>query len=110
MRYNVGNALNALTENIVRIFKCRCKRYILIENFNKLLVGNDNKRIYEIFKFLNTLFRIPHTLRTFKREGLCDDTHGKNTECLSDFRNNRSGACARSSAHTGSDKQKVDVF
>ena len=96
----LGNALNALTENIVRNVEGVFKGNLLLRNELKALVGDNNKAVHLLTESRNTRLGLSHTLFTLKSEGLCNDTYSKDTELLCDRRNNGSRTCTCAAAHT----------
>ena len=105
--YKLGNALNALTKNIVGNGEGVEEGYLLFRNEFKTLVGDNYKAVDMLSKLGNTGLRLLHTASALELEGLCDDTYGKNTLIFGKLRDNGSCARAGAAAHTCGDEHHI---
>ena len=103
----VGNALYALTENVIGDAECVCKRNALLADELQSFVRDDNEGIDVLAQLCNALFCLIHTALAFKSERLCDDADGEGTHILCNLCNDRCCTCAGAAAHTGGDEDHV---
>ena len=82
---------------------------LVAKQFPQLVVADDEKRVHGFahgFKSLRGLLIPPASLK-LERNG--DDAHGQDAALLARLCDDRCGACARASAHAGSDKHHARV-
>ncbi len=75
---NVAYALNALTKHVVRDFERAFEGNVLVKHFDEFLVGDNQKRIDEVFEVFDAFFGVFHTLRTLEVERFGDNRDGEN--------------------------------
>ena len=96
----LGNALNALAENVVCLGECVEECNSAIGNELESLVGNNYERVNVLRELLNTLNCLIHSSLSLKCEGLGYDTNGENIHLVSDLSDYGSRARSCAAAHT----------
>lgn len=93
-RDQVGNALNALTERIVRNAERFSHGRALGHDTEQAIVRNDDQRVDVRLQAFDARFGVTHTLTALKQERLRNDADGENAHIARNFRNYRSRARA----------------
>ncbi len=75
-----------------------------VYNIKKLIIRNNNKRIYILFKLFNASDGIFHSLSCFESERLCNYADRKGSLLLGNLGNNRGCTCSCSATHTACDE------
>ena len=106
--YKLGDALDTVEQNLIRHLECLDKSHLLtVVHRLELFVGYDNKAVHILGKVFYTLLSLKLLLSALKLERTGDNTDGEYAHILGDSCNYGSGACARSSAHSGSDEYHI---
>ena len=103
----VGNALHAVTENIVRILECIYESNSVFGNLLESLIRDYNERVYIIAELNDTRFSLYHALSAFKCERLRNDTDSEDAHFLCHLGNNGSRTCACTAAHADRDEHHI---
>ena len=90
---------NRLLQDLIRPLERFRHGGSAVYNLQKLVVRNHDQRIDGFLQLRNTGKRIIHANLSLKTERLRNNTHGQDTELLRYAGNDRSRACAGSSAH-----------
>ena len=75
-RNKIGNSLHALTQHVVGNQKRLLDGSRFFHDIQKILIGNNDKRIDLFVQFCNTVFGEAHFNAAFKMEGFGNDADG----------------------------------
>jgi len=105
--HQVGNALDALVENIVRQFERVHDGRVLGRDAEQVLVRNDDQRINVLLKLIDAFVCQFLAAAALKRKRLSDNTDREHAQLASCFCDD--GRCARpgATAHTGGDETHI---
>jgi len=106
-RNQVGNAGNAVLENLIGKGEGFIERGVFGCDLQQLVIGHDNQGVDIFLHFADAAFGILHAARPFKTEGPRDDTDRQDTQFPGDLGDDRGPAGAGSAAHAGRDEQHV---
>ena len=105
-----SNALYTMTKYIVCNLECvdkcdSCIRYLL-----KSLVGDDNKRVNNLDKVLDSCLCLRHTYLTLKCERFGNNADSEYSHIACGLCNDRSRTCTGTAAHTCGDEYHMSTF
>ena len=106
----VGNTLNTLLQNLIRLAESFRHRRATIDNLQETVIRNNNQGIHSLAQTLNTREGIRHTLLCLKTERLRNDTDRQYAHFLRNLRNNRSRTGTGTAAHTAGDEDHISTL
>ena len=103
----LGNALHATAQHIVRDAERIGERDALVGNLLESLIRDDDQRVDKFTQGLDTDLCLIHPSLTFKAKGLGHDTDRENVHLACDACNDRRRARTGAAAHAGGDEHHV---
>ena len=104
---DVGDALYALPQHVVRHSEGFHERHAPVANGQQFFVRHDDDGVNLAFQFLDTGLGQPHPAWPFKRKRLGDDRNRQRAHFRRDFGNHRCGAGSGSAAHACRDEHHI---
>ena len=106
----IGNALNTLTQHVVRLAEGFQHRGALANHLQQAIIGDHYQRIHALLQLVDAKLCVLHALLALKEEGLGHNGNGKAAQLAGDFCHHRGRARAGAAAHTGGNKHQIGAL